>query len=225
LTFVNIGCIIEDEALGTFPGALFGKIFGKCRKTERNSMKIRPLSVLVLALVFVGLGTGCGTMSKRGSHGKTGVTSMGVVPFRTDSPAVVTVDNKKIGPTPLDFVPSAQQWKNGFAYTVEFVDPPGHPVSGTATSTVDWMVVGKGGAWLPFPIIAGASWITDWRTGAIYRLVPEFVDLKRVPLRLEDAVVIPLRTGNPMYVFPPADPTTQPVKKKKQKAPTTEPGT
>lgn len=178
-------------------------------------MKIRPLLVLVIATVFVGLGTGCGTMEKRGEDRK--------FPFRTHpSGATVAVDGRDIGKTPVDHS-GPIDWAKGFSYKVSL---PGHyPVSGQVTSKVDWMVMGKDGAWLPFPIISGIAYITDWRTGAIYRLEPEFVHLNMVPLRPEDAIVIPLRAGEPMYVFPPVDPSTQPVKKKKQKAPSTEPGT
>ncbi len=178
-------------------------------------MKIRSLLVAVTAFTFVCLGTGCGTMSKRGEDR--------TFKFRSHPPgALVAVDGRDIGRTPVDHS-GPIDWAKGFSYKISL---PGHyPVSGQVISKVDWMVMGKDGAWLPFPIISGIAYITDWRTGAIYRLEPEFVHLNMVPLRPEDAVVIPLRAGEPMYVFPPVDPSTRPVKKKKQKAPPTEPGT
>jgi len=167
-------------------------------------MKIRLMLVAVAALTFICLGTGCGTMSKRGEDR--------TFKFRSHPPgATVSVDGRQIGKTPVDHS-GPIDWKKGFAYQVTL--PGYYSVSGQVISKVDWMTVGKDGAWLPFPIVSGIAYITDWRTGAIYRLEPEFVHLNMVPLRPEDA----------KSSFAPADPATQPVKKKK-KAPPTEPGT
>jgi predicted small secreted protein len=192
-------------------------------------MKIRPLLVSVFVLVFVTLATGCGTMSKRGEDR--------TFPFRSHPPgATVAVDGKRIGVTPVDHV-GPIDWKKGFSYQVSL---PGHyPVSGQVTSKVDWMVMGQDGAWLPFPLISGIAYITDWRTGAIYRLMPEFVHLNMMPLRPEDTVITPLRATEERDVrsaieefnktrkssFAPADPAAQPVKMKKKKVPLGEPGT
>ncbi len=229
MTFIYIGCIITNEALGTFPDVLFGKTVGKLGLSEEKLMKIRPVLVSVFALVFITLATGCGTMSKRGEDRKFN--------FRSHPPgATVSVDGREIGKTPVEHV-GPIDWKKGFNYQVSL--PGYYPVSGQVTSKVDWMVVGKDGAWMPFPIVSGIAYITDWRTGAIYRLMPEFVHLNMVPLRPEYMVITPLRAGESgdvrsaveefnktrKYSFPSADPPTQPVKKKKQKVPSVEPGT